>query len=743
LGGDWNEKEVFLVALSLNPEDRSAYLEKACADSGQRSRIEALLLAHAQGATNGTDSWCPAEPRGPLPERFDEFEVIRPLGEGGMGRVYLALDTILGRQVALKVLSGGSMLSADALNRFREEARSAASLRHPGIVPVHKFGVCEGRHYIVSEFVDGPTLGKVIAEEIERRKGPWRTSDAREWRLRAATCVAAVADALDHSHRAGIIHRDVKPSNIIIDPELGPRLADFGIAKRLAGDSNTGPMDLLGSCHYMSPEQASLAAQRVDQRSDVFSLGVVLYEMLTLRRPFDGEDVPRVLKAVVSAQPARLRTVDPTAPKSLETICLKALEKSPDHRYQSAAHLAADLRCFVAGRPIMARPPGRLRRVSRWALARRTSLLTTAAAALVAALGFVGWRSRDAALERDAWFTVTSPEAGSAVFVQHVDPETLELGPAVLMGRTPLKPCRVTPGQCRITLVAPDMVWFAEFNALLFRPGRSAATKVVVSEPGGAEGAPGEDFVLRAAAVPSPDVGSMSLVPGGEYPFGWSDTGAPMIVGRVVRLDAFYIDHREVSNAEYHEFVRQTGHPPPAIWARFGFDPATADLPVVGLTVADAEAYARWRGKRLPTAHEWQAAARGATGRLSPLIEDPQLSDLFVEPQHQDLIDYGSTDAQILYDLYRRCSLPVGEGVSDEIGLFHTFGNVREFSGTVGSREHGVAIMGRSWIDSPSRSTLALVNTSPIEHSSILHGFRCARSAAPPVVAPLSNAKEK
>src|SRR6185436_12587368 len=152
-------------------------------------------------------------------------------------------------------------------------------------------------------------------------------------------------------------HRDVKPSNILMDPAHGPRLTDFGIAKHLVEEARTRATDVIGSCHYMSPEQASIAKARVDQRSDIFSLGVVLYEMLALRRPFEGDTVVQVLRAVVSLDPPGLAQVDRRIARDLVTICHKALEKEPDRRYQTAAHMAADLRCFLEDRPILARPP--------------------------------------------------------------------------------------------------------------------------------------------------------------------------------------------------------------------------------------------------------------------------------------------------------------------------------------------------------------------------------------------------
>ena len=287
-----NEKAIFSDALALESHERERYLRDVCPDDSVRLRIEALLRHHI-AAGDGVFLRRASHPHedsdshtfGGLSERIDEFRILRRIGEGGMGSVYLAEDTILGRQVALKVLAPHLIDSDEALARFRQEARAAATVTHPSIVPVFRLAVEGGvergmgadRHYIVSEFVDGPTLARVFDNERSRRlagtNSSGRTVDLLAWHRRVAECVGTIADALDACHRANIVHRDVKPSNILLDRERGPRLTDFGIAKRLP-EPGRGfePTSVIGSCHYMSPEQASTTGVSIDQRSDIFSL---------------------------------------------------------------------------------------------------------------------------------------------------------------------------------------------------------------------------------------------------------------------------------------------------------------------------------------------------------------------------------------------------------------------------------------------------------------------------------------
>ena len=285
--------------------------------------------------------------------RLGKFELLEELGFGSFGHVFRARDTELGRIVAIKMLRAGRLASREEVDRFIREARSAAQLQHPGLVALHETGQTdEGMFYLVEEFVEGETLA------ARMQTG---TLGVRP----IAELIARVADALDHAHRHGVIHRDIKPSNIQLDSEGRPHVMDFGLAKREADETSmTLEGQFLGTPAYVSPEQARGDAQ-VDGRTDVYSLGVVLYELLTGERPFRGNR-QMLVHQVLNDEPRPLRQLNDKIQRDLETICLKALSKSPARRYGSAQNLANDLRRFLSGEPILARPIGRGERLWRW-----------------------------------------------------------------------------------------------------------------------------------------------------------------------------------------------------------------------------------------------------------------------------------------------------------------------------------------------------------------------------------------
>lgn len=291
---------------------------------------------------------------GDAPHRLGKFELLEELGSGSFGIVFRARDRELDRLVAIKLLRAGRLASQADLDRFLREARSAAQLKHPGIVSLYGTGqTAEGGSYLVEEFVEGQTL----AARIEKQRFTPR---------QAAELAAQVADALDYAHRHGVVHRDVKPSNILLDGDRQAHLMDFGLAKREIDDELvTLEGEVLGTPAYLSPEQAAGDSHRVDPRSDVYSLGVVLYEMLTGERPFRGNR-RMLLVQVLEDEPRPPRRLNDRIPRDLETICLRAMAKSPAKRYQTAGELADDLRRYLQGDAIRARPASRAERLWHW-----------------------------------------------------------------------------------------------------------------------------------------------------------------------------------------------------------------------------------------------------------------------------------------------------------------------------------------------------------------------------------------
>lgn len=445
--GAWNgtANEIFLECIEISrSHERQAFLDRACgSDSQLRQTVEDLLRSHSEAGSfleaplvpvglvhameNRADrqrarrsSRIPGNSGGR--RRLGDFAIVDEIARGGMGVVYEAEQISLGRRVALKVLPFAAMLEERQLRRFQNEARAAATLEHPHIVPVYGVGQERGVHYYAMKLIRGRSLAQLLAEirqeaapkggqESDRipsrladelfsgrcsaepperstkelnagqstasDKDPQETEKIRagstqrpnrspEHFQTAARLALQAAEALDHAHGLGITHRDIKPANLLIDADGNCWITDFGLAHQENDPTLTHTGDLMGTARYMSPEQAAGQPGLVDSRADIYGLGTTLYELLTLQPAFTVDDRQQLLCQIQEKDPPPPRRADSAIPRDLETIVLKAIEKEPKQRYRTAGEMADDLRRFLDGEPIDARPVGRAARLWRW-----------------------------------------------------------------------------------------------------------------------------------------------------------------------------------------------------------------------------------------------------------------------------------------------------------------------------------------------------------------------------------------
>jgi serine/threonine protein kinase/formylglycine-generating enzyme required for sulfatase activity len=827
--GESVEVDEFCAAV---PEAIRAVVRSRCIDIRYLKRV--LPQLGAEGALDVSTG-----------RQLGDFRLLREIGRGAMGVVYLARQISLDRLVAVKVLPPHVAMTERQVERFRREALSSAKLQHPHIVPIHAVSEVDGMHFFAMEYIPGGSLNAELELLRARRKGQRPGAEPGRLELfgngvgpaQVAAIGAAVADALDYAHRHGIIHRDVKPHNVLLGDGLHPFLVDFGLAKDLGEASLSRPGDVAGTPFYMSPEQAMAKRVKIDHRTDVFSLGVVLYEMLTLQRPFGGKTSQQIFYEITFLDPPPIRSLNPRVPKDLQTICLKAMEKSPDRRYATAGELAADLRRFLGHESILARPPSPIelgwRKLVRHRLA--TVATGTACVALVVGMWIEGGRERqrvlasdlaplralsadleqrpaaelvlaresvlrvrardgqlgadDAALLDDLERRIRAvgtelarrgrelrdvviPSPGSGERASRFDrygallqalsllgqasallPDDAELarladvanalphmrftgfppgtelglrslmardgrtGPYQPLGAAPLADVSVPPGFYRVVVVQPG-VGHAELARFLDEPGRV--------------------YEITAADVPvrptAEAKAGMVLVPAGEFVRGHPER--PDAVEREERLTlpAFWIDPYEVTNAQYREFLRATNRSDPTEYLGEDYDPVWDDLPVARIERADALAYAEWAGKRLPTRHEFERAARGNDGRIRPWGNEPDF-----DGRVRMGLPLGRRDQ------YLAGVTPVGSlarGISPD-GIANTMDNLHEWSesivrtaaeGEIELLADQDLLMGGSYIHEPSSwhlSNSIKVSAKVTNRRSWIFGFRCAKSVEP------------
>jgi hypothetical protein len=607
--------------------------------------------------------------------RLGDFQLETEIGRGGMGVVYRATQVGLERTVAVKVLPLAALGGARALERFRREAKAASTLTHARIVDVLAYGETEGIAWFAMRWVDGHDLAVEIGLQAagdEPARCLLPANDPARYLAVAVERMAELAEAVQHAHDRGIVHRDIKPQNILLDREGRMNLADFGLAKseRLGAISRTA--EVQGTPHYMSPEQVRALRGGVDHRTDVYSLGVVLYEVLVRRRPFQADTPVLVMHAITSQEPRRPTKIDPALPQALETICLRAIEKRPADRYASARELADDLRRYLRGEAIVAVPPSALARLRRKLERHARALAGLSAGALVVAAAWacLAWlRERaDDVLVRLELVCDIDP-AGASVRVIELDPQFRTRRAARDVGAWPVDELRLETGAWRCVIDLPDY-GFAEVDLDLDEGGTSLTRRVRLRP--------------RAEVL-----GDMPSVPAGTVVLWHPDYTAPGDrTGRAhLRYDVagFHLDELPVTARQYARYLEQSGRPPPGSWPASP-DDAWLDKPICSLRQEDAQAYAEFHGKRLPTLAELQLAARGAAGRLFPWGDEPgtQLAQLQLgRPEigrDPEFPDQSLEECRRWFDLHVRA---VGSDPPDTVGPYghrELFGNVMAWS---------------------------------------------------------------
>lgn len=738
----------------------------------------------------------PVEPTAELRIGDQACDVLLLLGHGGMGEVHLGRRRDDGALVAIKVMGQGHAKVAERRSRFEREALLGQGLRHPGIVAVHGRGDWHGLPCLLLDFVAGIDLGELISELRQQPPTALHTTDLGalvrrgvEQQLgkslamealgasdepatpatplgyygQVARIVAELAEALQFAHDQGIVHRDVKPRNVLLDQRLHPHLLDFGLATA-AGDlqlSQSG--DQIGTVAYMSPEMVRHGATRVDHRTDVYSLGVTLFELLTLSLPFSGPSSPAVIRSIERDPTPWPRRRNPDVPEQLQAIALRALGKRPEHRYASAAALAQDLRRFLSFQRIEARTPGPLQRLGSIVARHRGLAAALTLLLLVVTLGPAAnaWRKRQAfraARAEGERCAQRGDDAGALrAFGKALD---LQKDPVVLarfLQLAGVHTLRVVdlPATAVVRVVPADGRLAGEFTVAALAAGialRAGEYSIEYDDPvAGPTSLRCEllrsDVTVRAptprplAAITS----DMVLVPGGRYPLG-HEAGAAHAFSSVrdVELAPFHLDRHEVTNRAFAAFVALHPADAPPHWIAGKPAPGTEDLPVTNVTFDQACRYAEWVGKRLPTSAEWEAASRGRAGRAYAYGDGWQQGRAHVAPPLRLSADGTTVDRVFDTDSGPMAAATAGsDGSADRTpdGILHLTGNVREWvmdPFVPDDRLPNTAfpvllrtVRGSSFLtaDNPLETLAARRSAFPADQRAPDLGFRCAKTA--------------
>jgi len=690
------------------------------------------IRRRATAETSGVSATVAGDEKdGHNPLRIARFRIEKQLGEGGFGRVFLAHDEQLGRAVALKVPHARLISRRGDAQAYLDEARTVANLDHPGIVPVYDIGsTSECPYYMVSKYVDGVDL----ATTIKRRRPGYRES---------AELVATVAEALHFAHLQGVVHRDVKPGNILLGNDGRPYIVDFGLALR-EENIGQGPK-YLGTPAYMSPEQASGGGHRVDARSDIFSLGVVLYELLAGRRPFLGQTQGDLRQQVLELEPPPPREYDKSIPTELERICLKALAKHTDARYPGAQELASDLRQFLAQDRPESQPAAsssvRVASVPRW---RRSAQLVGVALAMAVAT-WLGPRLMGVMFQVESDPRVT--ELTTLVAGGHGASGLREVSPTPTgaasesaganVDRPAVEPWPEWPADAPAPATAPFNARHAKQHQQAWADYLGVGIERIVTLPGGETLAmvlipPGE-FLMGSRAEERADFHATARPESEQWVIDLLPSEGPQ--HRVRITQPFWLGRHEVTFGQFQQFVEHAGYTtqaerdgkggfalvagewvedPRFVWNGELPFPRSPNHPVLYVSWNDCTAFCHWLSQvqgdaefGLPTEAEWEYACRAGTTTAWCA------GDSAVELREQawfDLTSHGAVQ-------------PVGQLQPNGFGLHDMTGNVWEWCRDWFSP----AYYGDSPLDDPTGPATGVFRVQ--RGGDWVYGSRCCRSA--------------
>jgi serine/threonine protein kinase len=584
----------------------------------------------------------------------DKYQLGRRIGGGGMAQIFLARHRGHGGVFAVKVLAEYLAQDSRIVARFEQEARTAASLSgHPNIVPIFDIGQGNGLHYIIMQYISGEDMASYL-----RRNGKLTRADA-------ANVLAQTAEALVWSESKRVVHRDLKPANILLDSTGRIMILDFGISKIAdLADGLTRPGESLGTPYYMSPEQ--IRGEACDVRSDLYSLGVVFFELLTGRRPFDNDSITAIHIAHLMTPAPSLLDYEPELPEVCDSLVQKLLQKRREDRYQSPQAFLDELHALGA--------------------------------------------NSGAGLLRPQLNPVLEVEMLQPILATHseIGTSTRSLPPVPVAVETPV-PQYVTMPSAPAEPV-PEVSPRRKRRSVWVVAAGSAAIAVLLAL-----------FLVPAgpASVFQDAHGTMLLVPAGNFIFGDDSPDSPR-PRQTISLKGFYIDETEVPNKEYKRFVDATGHAPP----KSTDYTASPDHPVSGVSFEDAQAFAAWAGRRLPTEEEWEKAARGTDGRSYPWGREPWTSGVPMELQPVNSFQdrkspYGALNMAGNVFEWTASSFPAGE---------REFADMHSVLGGIDFSKTWYTIKGGSFSPHGDRFFQSFMRRGfPSDQSSAFIGFRCAR----------------